>query len=117
MQSIQLRRKKVKKFMLEDKELMLSIDSTTINHFQKVNKKGFLKLMEELQNAEKNGEMPIKEMIQLLGSCTQYMNGQPVGYKFFKDYDEFDIISKLMPELYSLFSENLPKPKVESEKK
>lgn len=117
MQSIQFPRKKVKKFKLEDKELMLAIDSTSINHFQKVNKKGFLKLLNELQESEKNGEAPIYEMMQLLGSCTHFMTGQPVGMKFFKEYDEFVIVNELIPQLFELFNDNLPKAQNESEKK
>ena len=117
MQSIQLQRKKVKKFMLEDKELMLAIDSTSINHFQKTYKKGFLKSLEQLQEMAKNDDLPIYEMIQLLGSCTHYMTGQPVGVEFFDDYDSFDVVNVLVPELFELFSGNLPKAKDDTEKK
>lgn len=117
MKTIQLPRKKVKKFMLEDQELMLVIDSVSIHHFQKVNKKGFLKLLNELQESEKNGEAPIYEMMQLLGSCTHRLTGQPVGIEFFKEYDEFVIVNELIPMLFELFSGNLPEPKNEQEKK
>ena len=117
MQSIQLQRKKIKKFKLEDKELIMAIDSFTISHFQRVNQKGFLKLLEELQESQKKGEAPIYEMMQLLGSCVKFPTGQPVTTEFFKDYDEFDIVSKLIPELFELFSGNLPEPKSDAEKK
>ena len=117
MQTIHLPRKKVKRFKLEDKELMLSIDATSINHFQKANKKGFLKLLEELQEAQQRGEAPFYQMIQLLGSCTHYANGQPVGVKFFKDYDEMEIIQQLMPMLFELYGDNLPTANGDAEKK
>ena len=103
--------------MLEDKELMLAIDSTSINHFQKVNKKGFLKLLNELQESEKNGEAPIYEMMQLLGSCVHYMTGQPVGMKFFQEYDEFTVVNELISQLFELFNGNLPEAKDDTEKK
>ena len=116
MQTIHLARKKVKRFILDGKELTLSIDVTSINHFQKANKKGFLKLLEELQNAQADGDMPFYQMLQLLGSCTHYM-GQPVGVEFFKEYDELEIISQLLPMLFELYGDNLPEAKDNSEKK
>lgn len=115
--TIYLPRKKVKKFKFEDKEFLLVIDALTINHFQKSNKKGFLKLVEELQDAEKNKEVPIFEIIQLLGSCMRYATGNPVTTKFFKDYDDFAVAEILMPELQELFDDNMPKAKDDSEKK
>ena len=117
METIHLQRKKIKKFMLEEKELMLAIDSTSINHYQKVNKKGFLKALNEIQESGQNGEVPIFELIQLLGSCTHYLTGQPVGVEFFANYDDFDIINTLAPELFGLFEGNLPTAKGEHEKK
>ena len=117
METIQLQRKRVKKFKLEDKELMLAIDSTSINHFQRTHKKGFLKTLQEIQDMGVNGDLPIYELIQVLGSCTHYMTGQPVGIKFFKNYDDFDIVTQLAPELFGLFESNMPKAKDESEKK
>lgn len=117
MQTIHLPRKKIKKFKLEDKELILCIDAVAINHFQKANKKGFLKLLEEIKEAEEKGEAPIYETLQLLGSCTHYPTGQPVGIKFFKDYDEFSVANLLMPMLFELYEDNLPKANGDVEKK
>lgn len=116
MQTIHLPRKKVKKFILEGQELTLSIDSISINHFQRANKKGFLKLLDEIEKSQVNGNLPLYQMLQLLGSCT-HLNGQPVGVKFFKDYDEVAIARLIVPMLFELFEGNLPKPNNKHEKK
>lgn len=116
--TIHLPRQKIKKFKLEDgREFMLCLNATSINHFQTVNKKGFLKFYEELQNSKAEGGAPIYETIQLLASCVKYPTGQPVGMKFFKDYDDFEIAAIFGPMLSELFAGNLPAPKDDSEKK
>lgn len=115
--TIHLPRKSVKHFKLEDKELFMSLDARAIQHFQKANKKGFLKILEELQSAEKAGEAPIYELLQLLASCVKYPTGQPVGMKFFKDYDDLVIVEVFIPMLLELYGDNLPKAKDEAEKK
>ena len=116
-QTIHLPRKKIKRFKLGDKTLILTLDARTIHHFQSANKKGFLKLIKEFQVAQEMEEAPAYEMIQLLGSCVQYQTGQPVGVKFFKDYDELRVIELLMPMLTELYDGNLPKANGENEKK
>lgn len=115
--TIHLPRKSVKHFKLEDKELFMSLDARAIEHFQKANKKGFLKVLAGFKRAEKAGEVPIYDILQLLASCVKYPTGQPVGMKFFKDYDDLVIIDLLMPMLVELYGDNLPKAKDEAEKK
>lgn len=115
--TIHLPRKSVKHFKLEDQELFISLDARAIQHFQKANKKGFFKVFEEFQRAEKAGEVPIYELLQLLASCVKYPTGQPVGMKFFKDYDDLVILDLLVPMLSELYGDNLPKAKDETEKK
>lgn len=116
--TIHLPRKNVKHFKLEDgTELFMSLDARSIAHFQTANKMGFLKVLNALHSIKTSESLPIFEIMKLLGSCVKYSTGQPVGWKFFKDYDEFFIVQTLLPMLFELWGENLPKAKDESEKK
>ena len=117
METIHLSRKSVKKFKLENKEYIMCLDSMTVRHYQKTYKKGFLKLLEELKASEQNGEAPIYEILQLLGSCVRHATGQPVGMKFLQQFDEFMLVQTLSPLLFDLYEDNLPKAKDDSEKK
>ncbi len=105
--TIHLPRKSEKRFILEGKEYVMSIDAQTIQHFQKTSKKGFLKSFQNLQKF-KDGIYPVQDVIRLLGSSVKDENGKPVGWKFFEPYDEFSILNTLFPMLSEVINMELP---------
>ena len=112
MQSIHLGKKKIVELNINEMECIAVLDNYAIDHFQKNNKKGLLKALEEIKNEN------ITTMIQLLGSLVrEKKNNRILGVNYFKQFDTFDVISALTPILTELFPDNLPEVRGEGEKK
>ena len=87
------------------------IDNTTIDHYQRVNKIGFLKGLELMEKNE------IKGVKKLVGSIVrEKKTNRILGEKYFNQFNDIQIGAVFTPIIKELLP-NLPEPKEESEKK
>lgn len=108
---IKLSKKKVIELTINNKECVAALDNLAIDHFQRTNKIGLLKALEELKNYN------ITSILKLLGSCIREKKDNKIlGYGYFKQFDSLETVTALMPVIKELFPDNLPEPKDESEK-
>ena len=112
MQSIHLGKKKIIEFTMNDMECIATLDNYTIDHFQKHNKKGLLRAMDEVRKDN------VTVIIQLLGSMIREKKSNRIlGINYLKQFDTFDILASLTPVLTELCPDNLPVASDNSEKK
>ena len=110
--SMHLGKKRIVELNINGVEYIATLDNYAIDHFQKHNKKGLLKTIDEL------GHDNITSMIELLGSLIrEKKTNKIVGIEFVKQFDVFDTITHLSPVLTELFAENLPEATEEEQKK
>ena len=110
--SMHLCKKRIVELNINGNDYIATLDNYAIDHFQKHNKKGLLKAIDEL------GHDNITVMIELLGSLIrEKKTNRIVGVKFIRQFDVFDVITSLSPVLTELFAENLPQAEDESQKK
>ena len=110
--SMHLGKKRIVELNINGVEYIATLDNYAIDHFQKHNKKGLLKAIDEL------GHDNITSMIELLGSLIrEKKTNKIVGIEFVKQFDVFDTITHLSPVLTELFAENLPEATEEEQKK
>ena len=111
MEVINLSKKVVKPILLNGLECICVLDNTTIDHYQRVNKIGFLK---DLELMEKN---EIKGVKKLVGSIVrEKKTNRILGEKYFNQFNDIQIGAVFTPIIKELLP-NLPEPKEESEKK
>lgn len=112
MQSIHLTKKKIVPIEINGIKCEAVLDNYSIDHFQRTNKKGLLKALNEMKKEN------ITAIMQLLGSLVrEKKTGRILGYKYFNQFDSIQVMELLTPVLMELFPGNLPTPKNETEKK
>lgn len=109
---ISLSKKKVIEVKINDKECIICLDTLAIDNFQLVNKMGLQKALEKMKAGSTN------IIYKLICSMVRdKKTGYILGHKYFKDFDEFEILKFLQPSILELLNEDMPKAKSEDEKK
>lgn len=112
MEIINLSNRKEVEVSINEKECIVSLSLKNINHFQEGNKVGLQQALEKMQKGDL--EMILKLIYSMV---SDKKTGKVLGSKFFKDYDEMDIIQALSPIITELISKEMPIAKGNSEKK
>lgn len=111
MEVINLSKKVIVPILLNGLECVCILDNTTIDHYQRVNKIGFLKGLELMEKNEFRG------VKKLIGSIVREKKSNRIlGEKYFNQFNDFEIVSVFTPIIKELLP-NLPEAKEESEKK
>lgn len=111
MEVINLSKKKVIPILLNDVECVAVLDNTSIDHFQRANKVGFLQGLEAMQTNE------IAGIKKLIGSVVrEKKTNRILGAKYFNQFNDLEIIAYMTPILEQLLP-NLPQPNGKTEKK
>lgn len=112
MEIINLSNRKQVELKINGKECIMSLSLKNIQHFQDSNKIGLQKALDKMQN----GDLTV--ILNLIYSMiSDKKTGKVLGAKFFKDFDELELIEALSPSLETLISKEMPKAKNKSEKK
>ena len=112
MEIINLASKKEVEVNINGTECVVSLTLKNIQHFQQSNKLGLQKALDKMQKGD------LKIILKLIYSMvSEKKTGRILGYKFFKDFDEIEIIKALEPIVMKLLNEEMPQAKNESEKK
>ena len=112
MEIINLSSRKQIEMNINGKECVMSLALKNIQHFQDSNKIGLQQALDKMQNGD------ITVMLTLIYSMiSDKKTGKILGAKFFKDFDEIEIIEALSPSLQTLFNKEMPEAKNEAEKK
>ena len=112
MEIINLATRKQVEVLLNGRECVISFSVNNIEHFQNTNKIS----MNDAVNEMKNGNLSM--ILKLIYSMvSDKKTGRILGSKFFKEYDEMNIIQALSPTIMELIGEEMPKAKTENEKK
>ena len=109
---INLANRKEVEVNINGRECVMSLALKNINHFQNNNKIGFPQALEKAEQ----GDLEI--ILKLIYSTVSDAKTKEVlGAKFFKDFDELQIIGALSPVLTELLNKDMPEAKNETEKK
>lgn len=112
MEIINLSNRKEVEVNINGTECIVSLSLKNINHFQETTKIGLQKALAKMQKGD------LKIILKLIYSMvSDKKTGRVLGYKFFKDYDEMEIIKALSPIIEGLLNEDMPQAKNNSEKK
>lgn len=118
MEVINLKKKNVVEININGEECIVTLDHHSINHFQKINKKGLLSIYAAMEETKKTGNLELETIIQLLGSMIRKKKtDEIVGARWLEQFDSFSILEHLTPVLMEVLGANLPEAKDESEKK
>ena len=90
----------------------MSLSLKNIQHFQDSNKIGLQSALEKMQQGDL--EMILKLIYSMV---SDKKTGRVLGAKFFKEFDELEIIEALSPVLTELLNKDMPTAKNEAEKK
>ncbi|MBS5985276.1 hypothetical protein [Clostridium sp.] len=95
-----------------EEDYIATVDIKTVAHYKKENKSSFL------QDIQKVGEMDEEVIIKLLGSIVRKSEkSNPVGAKFFEQYNPLAVIEMFTPVLVEVLGLNMPEATNETEKK
>lgn len=112
MEIINLSNRKQIEMNINGKECIMSLALKNIQHFQDSNKLGLQQALDKMQNGD------ITIVLNLIYSMvSDKKTGKILGAKFFKDFDEIEVIEALSPSLQALFNKEMPEAKSETEKK
>lgn len=112
MEIINLSNRKEVEVNINGTECVVSLTLKNITHFQENNKMGLQKALDKL----KNGDLNI--ILKLIYSMvSDKKTGRVLGYKFFKNFDEVEVIKALQPIIKRLINKEMPEAKNASEKK
>lgn len=104
--------KKVVTIDINGEEYIATVDIKTVAHYKKENKTSFL------QDIQRVSDLDEVAIIQLLGSIIRKSEkSNPVGIKFFSEFNPIAIIEAFTPVLIEVLGANMPEAKYESEKK
>lgn len=112
METINIGQRKQIEFILNDKEVVMSLAVKNIQHFQEKNKMALPVALEEMQ--KNNIEVILNLMYSMI---SDKKTGRVLGEKFFGKFDELELLTRLTPLLTQLTSEEIPEAKGEAEKK
>ena len=97
MEIINLANRKEVEVNINGTECVISLAVKNINHFQESSKIGLQKALDKM----KKGDLNI--ILKLIYSMvSEKKTGRILGYKFFKDFDEVEIIKELQPIIMEL---------------
>ena len=102
METINIGKRKQIEFILNDKEVIMSL----------ANKMALAVALEEMK--KENIEVILNLMYSMI---SDKKTGRVLGEKFFDKFDELELLTNLTPLLTQLVSEDMPEAKGESEKK
>ena len=112
MEIINLSNRKQVEVNINGNECIVSLSLKNITHFQENTKMGLQKALAKLQKGD------LKIMLKLIYSMvSDKKTGRVLGYKFFKDFDELEIVQALEPIISELINKDMPEAKNTSEKK
>lgn len=112
MEIINLSNRKEVEVNINGNECVVSLALKNITHFQESNKMGLQKALEKMQKGD------LKIILKLIYSMvSDKKTGRVLGAKFFKDFDELEIIQALTPIITELLNKDMPEAKNDSEKK
>ncbi|MGG7058455.1 hypothetical protein ACQPUZ_09175 [Clostridium tertium] len=112
MEIINLSNRKEVEVNINGNECIVSLSLKNITHFQENTKMGLQKALEKL----KKGDLNI--VLKLIYSMvSDKKTGRVLGYKFFKDFDEIEIVKALEPIILELINKDMPEAKNATEKK
>lgn len=95
-----------------EEDYIATVDINTVAHYKKDNKSSFL------QDIQKVGELDEEVIIKLLGSIVRKSEkSNPVGAKFFEQYNPLAVIEMFTPVLVEVLGLNMPEATNETEKK
>lgn len=112
MEIINLANRKEVEVNINGRECVMSLALKNISHFQDSNKIGLQSALEKMQQGDL--EMILKLIYSMV---SDKKTGRVLGAKFFKEFDELEIIEALSPVLTELLNKDMPEAKSESEKK
>ncbi|MDU2123419.1 MAG: hypothetical protein E7E64_12870 [Clostridium celatum] len=112
MEIINLANRKEVEVLLNGRECVMSLSLKNIQHFQDSNKIGLQSALEKMQQGDL--EMILKLIYSMV---SDKKTGRVLGAKFFKEFDELEIIEALSPVLTELLNKDMPTAKNEAEKK
>lgn len=112
MEIINLSNRKQIELNINGKECVMSLALKNIQHFQDANKIGLQKALDKMQN----GDLTVI-LLLIYSMISDKKTGKVLGEKFFKDFDELELIEALSPALQTLISKEMPEAKNNSEKK
>ncbi len=97
---------------INGEDYIATVDMTTIVHYKKNNKESFLMATQRVS------DMDEETIIKLLGSIIRKSDkSEPVGFKFFKDFNPIAIVEAFTPVLVEALGVNMPEAENEEEKK
>lgn len=112
MEIINLANRREVEVLLNGKECVVSLALKNIDHFQESNKTALTEGLEKMKNGD------LKMILKLIYSMvSDKKTGKVLGDKFFKDFDEMNIIQALSPVITELINKEMPGAKSETEKK
>lgn len=112
MEIINLANRKEVEVKINGKDCIVSLALKNISHFQESNKMGLQQALEKMKKDD------LEIVLKLIYSMvSDKKTGKVLGAKFFKDFDELQIIEALSPVLTELLNKDMPEAKNESEKK
>lgn len=112
MEIINLSNRKQIELNINGKECVMSLSLKNIQHFQDTNKVGLQQGLEKIQNGD------LTTILSLIYSMiSDKKTGKVLGSKFFKDFDELEVIEALSPAMQTLLNKEMPEAKNEAEKK
>lgn len=112
MEIINLANRKEVEVNINGRECIMSLALKNISHFQENNKIGLQSALEKMQQGDL--EMILKLIYSIV---SDKKTGRVLGAKFFKEFDELEIIEALTPIMEKLLDKEMPKAKSEAEKK
>lgn len=112
MEIINLANRKEVEVNINGRECVMSLSLKNIQHLQDSNKIGLQSALEKMQQGD------LEMILRLIYSMvSDKKTGRVLGAKFFKEFDELEIIEALSPVLTELLNKDMPQAKSESEKK
>lgn len=112
MEIINLSNRKEVEVNINGTECIVSLSLKNINHFQETTKIGLQKALAKMQKGDLNIILKL-----IYSMVSDKKSGRILGYKFFKNFDEMEIVQALQPIILELLNKDMPEAKNETEKK
>lgn len=112
MEIVNLSNRKQIELNINGKDCVMSLSLKNIQHFQDSNKCGLQKALEKMQQGDL--EIILKLIYSMVSDAK---TGKVLGAKFFKAFDELEIMEALSPAMEKLLNNEMPTAKNNSEKK
>lgn len=110
MKSIKIGKKKIEKFNINGREMVMTLDTQTIDYIQDNFDVGFLQSIQKVRNLSMGLKL-IKAMVK------DAKTGELIEDEFWDELDLVPLMVELSPILEKCVASNMPKAKNKSEKK